>query len=180
MEELSDYPWVVCARCTQAQPNLGLGREGPPLGQGGRASLLVDFPADEVALRIKVVVDLAMDGDEFLERLRPAEFEHRRLSSSKRLVGILGSIVLPAADFPAFEITNFPHGRAVGAQPIGDDDFGTAMAPYGFLEEFQSDGLVPPRADVTSEKRAKAIPPKPHRLMADVDAPLVQQVLYIP
>jgi hypothetical protein len=40
--------------------------------------LLVDFTADEIALRIKVVVDLAVDGDEFLKCLRPAEFEHRR------------------------------------------------------------------------------------------------------
>ena len=27
----------------------------------------------------------------------------------------------------------------------------------------------PPLADVTSEQRAKAVPPKPHRLVADVD-----------
>jgi hypothetical protein len=75
-----------------------------------------------VALRIKVVVDLTVDGDEFLKRLRPTEFEHRRLSSSKRLMGILGPIVLPTAHFPACEVADIPHGCAVGAQAVGDDD----------------------------------------------------------
>jgi hypothetical protein len=32
-------------------------------------------------------------------------------------------------------------------------------------------GPHPPLADVASEERAKAVPLKPHRLMADVDAP---------
>jgi hypothetical protein len=35
-------------------------------------------------------VDLAVDGDEFLKCLRPAEFEHRRFLSPKRLMGIAG------------------------------------------------------------------------------------------
>ena len=179
-----------------------------------------------MALRIKVVVDLAVDGDEFLKRLRPTEFEHRRLSSSKRLVGIVGPIVLPAADLSALEVAYFPHGCAVGAQPVGDDDFGTAMALHSFLEKFQGGGLVPRLADIElqhlalmidgppkivelavdlhenfvdvpapaaevagphplladnpSEQRAKAVPPKSHRLMADVDAARMQQVLNIP
>jgi hypothetical protein len=54
-----------------------LGRDGPPLSQRCRVSLLVDFPSDKVAFRIKVSVDLVVDRDEFLERLRPTEFEHR-------------------------------------------------------------------------------------------------------
>ena len=40
--------------------------------------MLVDFPADEMALQFKVVVDLAVNGGEFLKCLRPAEFDHRR------------------------------------------------------------------------------------------------------
>jgi hypothetical protein len=80
-----------------------------------------------VTLRIKVIVDLTVDGNEFLKRLRPPEFKHRRLSSSKRLMGILGPIVFPSADFPAFEVADLPHGRGVGAQPVGDDDLGTAI-----------------------------------------------------
>ena len=50
----------------KAKANPGLCRNGPPLGQGNRASLLVGFPADEVALRIEMVVDLAVDGCKFL------------------------------------------------------------------------------------------------------------------
>jgi hypothetical protein len=186
--------------------------------------LFIGFPADEVALRIKVVVDLAMDSDEFLQRLRPTEFEHRRLSSTKRLVGILSPIVLPTTNLPAFEVADFPHGRAVGAQPVGNDDLRTAIASHSLLEESQGAGPIPPLADkefqhlalvidrppkimelavdldqnlvdapaaeiakphplladVSSEQRAKAVPPKPHRFMADVDAALMLQVLQIP
>jgi hypothetical protein len=41
-------------------------------------------------------------------------------------------------------------------------------------------GPHPPLADIASKQRAKTVPPKPHRLMADVDAPLMQQVFHIP
>jgi len=88
-----------------------------------------------------------VDGDEFLECFRPAEFEHRRLSSSKRLMRILGPIVLPAADFPAFEVADLPRGRAIVTQPVSDDDLGTAVALHGLLEESQGEGLVPRLAD---------------------------------
>ena len=80
--------------------------------------MLVDFPADEVALRIKVIVDLAVDGDEFLECLRPAEFEHRRLSSSKRLMRILGPIVLPLAHFPALKVSDVELHLIVRLRPF--------------------------------------------------------------
>jgi len=63
----------------------------------------------KVALRNKVILDMAVDGDEFLERLHPTEFEHRRLSLLKRLMGILGPIVLPLPRFAAFEVADF-HG----------------------------------------------------------------------
>ena len=36
-------------------------RESAPLGQGGRASLLVDLPRDEVALLIELVLHLGMN-----------------------------------------------------------------------------------------------------------------------
>jgi hypothetical protein len=36
-------------------------REGAPLGQGNRASLLVDLPRDEMALLIELVVHLGMN-----------------------------------------------------------------------------------------------------------------------
>ena len=52
-----------------------LGHDGPPLSQRCRA-LLVDLPSDEVAFQIKVIVDLVVDRDVFLERLGPRDFEH--------------------------------------------------------------------------------------------------------
>ena len=36
-------------------------REGAPLGQGSRASLLVDLPRDEMALLIELVVHLGVN-----------------------------------------------------------------------------------------------------------------------
>jgi hypothetical protein len=38
-----------------------LGSKGAPLGQGRRASLLVDLPRDEMALLIELVVDLGVN-----------------------------------------------------------------------------------------------------------------------
>ena len=38
-----------------------LRREGAPLGQGNRASLLVDLPRDEMALLIELVVHLGVN-----------------------------------------------------------------------------------------------------------------------
>jgi len=38
-----------------------LRRESAPLGQGSRASLLVDLPRDEMALLIELVVHLGMN-----------------------------------------------------------------------------------------------------------------------
>jgi hypothetical protein len=99
----------------RSEPRLGLG--GPPLGKGGRGSLPVDFPADEVALRIKVILDLAVDSDEFLKRLLRPEFEHRRFSSSKRLMGILGPIVLPTSGFSAFEVAGLPRAALQERNP---------------------------------------------------------------
>jgi hypothetical protein len=43
-------------------------RESAPLGQGRRASLLVDLPRDEMALLIELVVHLGMNSAELLQR----------------------------------------------------------------------------------------------------------------
>lgn len=42
---------------TKPKPNLALAQDCPPLGQCGRASLPVGFPADEMALLLEMVVD---------------------------------------------------------------------------------------------------------------------------
>ena len=56
----------------------GLCREDPPLGLGGRASLLVSFTAEEVAFLIEVVLDRGVNGAEFLQRLHAPKSEHAR------------------------------------------------------------------------------------------------------
>jgi hypothetical protein len=74
--------------------------------------------------------------------LRRAELKHRSpLSSSIALLGILGPIAAPATDFQAFEVADVFHGRAVGAQPVGNDDLGTAVALHDFLEKFKTPAL---------------------------------------
>ena len=67
-------------------PGLALARDRAPLSQGGRASLAVEISADEVAFLIEKVVDRAVDGSEFLERLHPEKPLHRAFSSSEWLV----------------------------------------------------------------------------------------------
>lgn len=49
-----------------------------------------------------------------------------------------------------------------------------------FPEAITAASLDPPLADLGGENRSKPVPPEPHSLMTDVDAPLVQQVLDIP
>ena len=57
--------------------------------------------AVEVALRVKVVVNRAMDGGEFLQCSHAPEAQHCPLPSSNWLVGILRPIVGPPAGFLA-------------------------------------------------------------------------------
>jgi hypothetical protein len=45
---------------------------------------------------------------------------------------------------------------------------------------FDVSGAHPSLADIAGELRAKAVPPKSHHFMADVDAALAQQVLHLP
>ncbi len=47
------------------------GRKLSPLGQGGRAVLLEDVAAVEVAVLVEVVVERGMDGSELLNRHFP-------------------------------------------------------------------------------------------------------------
>ncbi len=62
------------------------GRKLTPLSQGGRAALLEDISAVEVAVLIEVVVYRGVNGSKFLQGLDVPEFRHRALSSSKGLV----------------------------------------------------------------------------------------------
>ena len=51
----------------EPKPNLALSHDCAPLGRRGGASLPVDFPTDEVALLVEMVVNRAVDRGEFLE-----------------------------------------------------------------------------------------------------------------
>ena len=51
-----------------------------------------------------MIVDVRMDGGELLERLHLSKSQHRPLSSSKRKMRVLCSIVQPPAHLTSFEI----------------------------------------------------------------------------
>ena len=57
-----------------------------PLSQGGRAVLLEDISAVEVAVLIEVVVYRGVNGSKLLQGLDVPEFRHRALSSSEWLM----------------------------------------------------------------------------------------------
>jgi NAD(P)-dependent dehydrogenase (short-subunit alcohol dehydrogenase family) len=58
---LSEQLQVVCVGRGTRRPKRRLGREGAPLGQRGGAPLFVNLAGDEMALLIKMVVDLGMN-----------------------------------------------------------------------------------------------------------------------
>ena len=71
-----------------------------------------------MAFGIEVVLDVGVDGDEFLQRLHSSEPQHRSLSSSKRKVRIFRPVVLPPSHLLAVEIAQFAHRCRVGPQPV--------------------------------------------------------------
>jgi hypothetical protein len=68
---------------------------------------------------------MVVDRGEFLECFHPPKSEHGPLSSSERQVRVLDPVVLPAADLLSVGHAKILHGRAVGAQAIGDDPLRT-------------------------------------------------------
>ena len=59
------------------------GRERPPLGQGGRASLFELVPADEVTLLVELIVEGGVDRCELLHFIRL----NRSIARSRRRNG---------------------------------------------------------------------------------------------
>ena len=131
------------------KPDLALAHDCPPLRQGGGASLPVEVSADEVALLPKVIVHGSMDRAELLEGLHPAEALHDPLASSKGQVAVLGPVVLPAADLLSIGHAEILHGRAVGAQAIGDDRCGRPCRFSALL--MNSSAAALPRSLVTKD-----------------------------
>ena len=77
---------------------------------------------------VEVVVNRAVNRGEFLQTSHPSEAKHRPLPSSEWLVGVLGAVVDPAADFAPFNRTELFQGGAIRCQAIGDDALGSPMA----------------------------------------------------
>ena len=88
-------------------------------------------------MQVEVVVDGRMDSGKFLEASHPPETEHRVFSSPDRQVGILRTIVPPAASLMQTGSAQFTQCRAVRPQPIRDDRIRSALALHQFPEEFQ-------------------------------------------
>ena len=100
----------------------GLSRgELTPFSECGGAVLLEDIAAVEVALLVEVVVNRGMGGGEFLESFYIPEARHCPLSSSERLVGVLGSIIEPPAALLIGSIADDLHRRSVRPKPVGYD-----------------------------------------------------------
>ena len=68
-------------------------RQLSPFSKHRVAALTEVSPTDEMAVEVEVVVDGGVGGNEFLERGIASEKLHGTLSSSERLMGILGPIV---------------------------------------------------------------------------------------
>src|SRR5271154_6817649 len=95
-------------------------RESAAVGQGSRASLLVDLPRDEMALLIELVVHLGMNWAELLQRLQTSKALHRPFASPKRLMRIFRAIVEPTANLvPLGSNTDLVHRRRICPKPIG-------------------------------------------------------------
>ena len=90
-----------------------------------------------MTVEVEVVVGRGVGGGELPQGPDVPEASHGALSSSERLVGILGSIVEPAtAELAAFN-TDFFHRRTVGAQAVGHCFLGPAVALHRTLEKRQ-------------------------------------------
>ncbi len=92
-----------------------------------------------------------MDEGELLETSHPPEAKHRPLSSSKRQVRVLGSIVEPAAGDLPICCADFPQGSTVRPKSISDDHLRATMLSHRFLEEFQCSISVSRLRDIASQ-----------------------------
>ena len=97
---------------------------------------------------------------------------HRALQKPER------SLAVPALGGKNFEDLAFViHGAPEVARFTDDPDEHLVQVSSPVRIRLM---MNPPFPDLGGEHRAEPVPPKPHRLMADVDATLMQQVLYLP
>ena len=113
-----------------------------PLGESCGPVGLEILPAVEAAFRVEQVVDRSMGGGELLECSHPPEAKHRPFPSSEWLMGILRAVIHPPAGLLSVTDAERAQGGAIGAQTVGDEVIGRAMALQRFPEEFQCRLLV--------------------------------------
>ncbi len=113
-----------------------------PLVESGGEYQLEGVSAGQRSFLVEVVVDVGMDGGEFLQTSHAPETLHRAFASSKRQMRILDAVVEPPARLLFFERAQFYERSLVGSEAICDDLFGATVPLHQFLEEFQCRLLV--------------------------------------
>lgn len=103
-----------------------------PLGESSASVELEIVSRVEVAFLIEMVVHGRMNSGEFLQTSHLPEAQHRPFSSSKRQMGILGTIIQPTASFLPVVVPNNSHRSAIGPQFVGHDDPWLAVAFHRF------------------------------------------------
>ncbi|MDF1806802.1 MAG: hypothetical protein P1U60_10530 [Hyphomonas sp.] len=78
-------------------------------------------PAGEMTTEVEMVVDGGVDGNEFLKRGIASETLHGSLSSSERLMGVLGPILQPSRGILAVAYAEVRECRAARTKPVCND-----------------------------------------------------------
>ena len=118
---------------------------------------------------VEMVVDRAVNRGEFLQTSHAPEPEHRLLSSSKWLVGILGSVVFPTTNDAALMIAESLHRRSIRGKAIGHDLIDKTMASKRFSQEFQRRLLVTTLCDKALEHFSLMIDGAPEVVLHAID-----------
>src|SRR5208282_4969025 len=113
---------------------------------------------------------------EFLQRLHTSKALHGALSSSKRLMRILGAIVEPATDLLAIGVADLSHRRRVSAKPVGHELPRSAVFLHDALEKLHRRRLVSLRSDDRFQDLAFMVDSAPEiaELSVDLHKHLVQ------
>ena len=93
-----------------------------PLNESGTAFLLISLPAFEMSFMVKVVIDLTVITDKFLEHYTTFKLLHRPFSSSKWQVRILISVFGSTAAKLSVLNANLTKSRPIGRQLVCRDD----------------------------------------------------------
>ena len=151
-----------------------------PFGKGRRSIDFEVLAAAKMTFLVKIVADRSVDRNEFLERFGAPDFCHRALSLPERLVENLGPIVPPATGLLALGVSDDPHRRRVGPEPIRHDHLGRTIAFHCAPQKLERSLAIPPFRGKHLEHFAFMIdrPPEvmclaiePHEHLVQVPAP---------